>query len=111
MLTIGRDGTARVHGVIRLEEGSGPRILVAQQGDTQAACGSSDDDGVAGLVRLEAAFQDIRSRERVRVIVVPTGPPIGVTGVHEIVLEIVGEAPMTGEAFIRVRQGRPARRR
>jgi hypothetical protein len=104
-------GRARTTGVIRLEDDSGRRILVAEPGGTQASCANVDGDGVAGLVRLSAVFRDVETGTLFDVVLVPTGPDIGVSGVHELILQVGAEAPTTGAGFVRVQPFRRPRRR
>lgn len=108
---VGATGTARATGVIRLEDDAGRRILVAEPGGTQASCADTDGDGVAGLVRLSAGFRDVETGTRFDVVLVPTGPDIGVSGVYELILQVGAEAPTTGTGFVRVQPFRRPRGR
>ena len=103
-------GRARTTGVIRLEDDTGRRILVAEPGGTQASCADVDGDGVAGLVRLSAVFRDVETGTPFDVVLVPTGSDLGVSGVHELILQVGADAPTTGAGFVRVRHHRRPRR-
>jgi hypothetical protein len=98
------DGTARVTGTIRLEDDKGRRILVAERGGANASCADTNGDGVAGLVRLEAVFRNAKAKRRVLVVLVPAGADIGASGVHDLILQVGEEAPVTGTGFVRVSQ-------
>jgi hypothetical protein len=94
------DGTARMHGAIRVRDDAGRHRLVAN-GGAQTACADSDGDGTAGLVRLAAEFRDAKTGALVPMVLSPTEHDIDAGGTYAVSLRI-GEETVTGEVFVKL---------
>lgn len=118
-LTIASDGSARMDGAILvvsaldtpLPGGGRPTRLAATGTPARADCADANGDGKAGLIRVTADFVDVRSGERIPVVLeTAAGEEIDASGIYRIALQI-GEERAAVETRVRVGPGRRPRTR
>jgi hypothetical protein len=111
-LAIAPDSRARVRGAIRID-GDAPRQLVTGRrgAPATATCANADDDGMAGLVKMSSVLRDVRTGERIPVVLETLpGLDIDSSGTYGVIL-LIGEERMTSEARVLLRPGRRKRKR
>ena len=104
---IARDGSARASGAIRIPAdpaaaplGPYSPLLIVAKTVVGVHCGDRDEDGKAGLTRLEGEFRDAAG-EPVYVILTVLAQDVDANGVYAVALQ-AGEAAVTGEARFRI---------
>lgn len=96
LLTVSSDGTARVHGVRLIPDGTtSGTVLVAENEPATATCADLDLDGVAGLTSLEFNVRDVSTGEVLPVSLTPVDGELDESGEKELTL-VVGNDSRTG---------------
>ena len=96
LLTVSSDGTARVHGVRLIPDGTpSGTVLVAENEPATATCADEDGDGVAGLTSLQFNVQDVRTGEVLPVSLTPVDGEVDESGDKELTL-VIGNDSRTG---------------
>lgn len=89
VVRVDRNGDERAHGVLA-PGGRRSDVLVAEPDGTQASCADIDDDGVAGLTLIVAAFSFPRTGERLVATMVPQNGEIDAAGWHPMTIHVAG---------------------
>ena len=101
VLTVSGDGTARVHGVRLIPDGTpSGTVLVAENEPATATCQDVDGDGTAGLTSLQFNVQDVRTGEVLPVSLTPADGDLDESGERELIL-IVGNDSRIGTWAVR----------
>src|SRR5262245_46113480 len=110
------DGTARIRGIIRVPDdpsqpGLGPYtpLLAIAKNVVGVECDDTNGNDLAGLVRLATIFKNVKTGERVPVVLATTGPDLDTSGTYLFVLQIGNESLAT-DLDVRVMPLRPVRR-
>lgn len=98
VVRVDRNGDERAHGVLA-PGGSRSDLLVAEPDGTQASCADIDDDGVAGLTSIVAAFSSPRTGERLVTTMAPQSGEIDTAGWHPMTIR-VADTSLEGRAAV-----------